>query len=505
MTTNTRLTKFLLILAVGTQLFACGEGVVSGSGDDLGTTQQNLGADDLYARLRAAENLVQPPPPTETVLVGTIDARYGTFQGLSSWWDHSGRKPRQIFPITSIGGIQAVLVFNVNYAYGSTITLTANGKTVTSNTGSISLNVGSAKRVDWSLSVGSYTRADSLNISYPVVGVGAFTVSALPMTIAYEPPMNLARTNATTLNYRQEMTVITGVSKSSSSSRQSFASQGIFRDLLDRAQPRFASSTVRTGIDVIKGLLGSSSTTVTTGTTVNSDSTLGLTHFSETSYTTNALLGPGLGDVIVFYKNPRLAWLLLDGEVTLTMLDRGQLMMVTVDMLRNDLAAARAGIAAPVTGLDAVSLEALIRLDPMATTRIAAGDNTNLNVSLPTPRFRYDTSLTINGVSFTQTVGHTITQTDASSTLQTTTRVNECHSGWLSSLGIGETQNGIYTTTTSMGTSRTESTSTTAAAQLRLAAGATEAYTIDVYYDALFGSFLARKPASNWFPGEIGP
>lgn len=486
---------------------ACGEGVVTtgGVGEPTASTEQGLNpeTDDLYAKLRAAEELVQPPPPIENILVGTLNASTGTFTGLTSWWDTSGFKPRQIIPLKSVNAIEPVLVFNVVGASG--ITLTINGVTTTSSGSTISFNPGVVQRVNWTLSAGAYTRSDSLNLSYPVVGVGAFTVSALPITLAYEPPMNLARTNRATLNFRQEMTVINTVTNSTTSSRASFAGQGLFRDLLNRAQPRFSSPEVRGAITVINGILGSATSTTTTGTTVNSDSSLGLTHFSDTTYSTNALLGPGLGDVVVFYKNARLAWVLVDGKVSLTLLDRGHLMMVTVDLLRNELATARAGYPAPVTGLDATSLEALIRLDPLATTRITAGDDTNLGATLAAPRFRQGQSLTINGVSFTQTVGHTITQVDTTTTQSTTSTVTECHRGWLSMLGIGETRNGTYTTTTTLGTSRTESVSSTASAQYSLQAAANEAYTLDVYYDTLFGSFLTRKPQAPLYFFGFGP
>lgn len=493
-------TRLIVALSV-VSMFACGGGaggIDPVTGEGVEEARQALIVDDVYARLREAENLLSQPVPQSTVTVGTVNPTTGTYSGLSTIWTINPitHKPSSITPVTSITGIEAVLQFNA--AQATWLTLTAAGKTVTVFGTSVSLNVGTARNVPWTLTAGGYNFADTLIISRPyAAGTGAFTVSAMPISIVYEPPMNAARTNWASIAFRQEMTTITTVSKSTSSTaKPKWATGVVLSSILDRlARSNNIAALAKNAIGSAKVLMGSVDTSTTTGTTVNTDNTLGLTQVSASSITTNARLGPGRGDVIVFYKNARVAWAMEEGEVTLVLLDHGPLGMVTVDTLRNELAIARAGQVPPVTGLDATTLESLIALDPLAstTTSHAPGGFPDAPV-LVTPRFRKDTTLILNGTSFNNLLSHTVTQTDKTSTTNTTTTVRDYHPGWLSLIGIGETRAGTYTTSVSLGTSRTDSVSSTISAQFNLSAAANESYSVDVHYDNIFGSFLTRNP-----------
>jgi hypothetical protein len=487
---------------------ACGGGDSSGidpiTGEGVEEVKQNLVADDLYRKLREAENLMAQPLPQEIVTVGTLNASSGSFTGLQTTYSINPitHKPIANRPFHRIGAIEAVLVFTVANGYG--LTVTANGKTVTSTGQTVSINVGTDANVNWTLSSGSTSVSDTLAISRAgVQGVGAFTVAALPISIVYEPPMNAARTNSASLGFRQEMTTITTLSTSqSSSAKPKWAAGIVLSDILGRLSKAagvapYVKGVLATG----KTLLGSIDSSTTSGTTVNTDSTLGISQVSASSVTTNARLGPGLGDVVVFYKNARVAWAMENGLVSLTLIDHGPLGMVTVDTLKNDLAAVRSGATAPVTGLDAVTLEALIGIDPLASsgTRriVVAGGGLDRSVTLASPRFKKDTTLILNGTSFSNSVSHTVTTTEKTSTLSTKTTVKECHPGWLSLIGVGVTEAGTFTTSVSMGSSRADQVSSTVSAAFNLSAAANESYSVDVHYDSVFGSFLTRKPPTS--------
>lgn len=246
---------------------------------------------------------------------------------------------------------------------------------------------------------------------------------------------------------------------------------------------------------VLSGILTAWDTVEPTTTTeLNSDHTLSVKVSSSQTITTGARGGPGHGDVVVFYKDARVAWGMDAGRVSLTLLDHGPLAMVTVDTLGTDLAAATAGQTAPVTGLDAITLSSLIKLDPMAGSRRPI--ESILGLSLPQSRFINDARLLVNGGSYAQTMSHTISESDRTSTMTTTTTVKDANSGWLSLIGIGDPVDDKVTTKVSFGSSRTTSTSNTKTTTLILSAASNESYSVDVFYDKIFGTFLSRTPAS---------
>jgi len=100
----------------------------------------------------------------------------------------------------------------------------------------------------------------------------------------------------------------------------------------------------------------------------------------------------------------------------------------------------------------------------------------------------------MNGVSYSQSMSHTITESDKTSTMTTTTTLKDANSGWLSLIGIGDPVDDKVTTKVSFGSSRTASTSSTKTTTLSLDAAANESYSVDVFYDKIFGTFLSRTP-----------
>jgi len=482
----------LVCLVLATVGCAAGDGSDASPEGTAETKQQKLAADNLYAKLRELEGVLPRPPATATVPMGSWTPN-AAFSGVASTcgivfypFKHKTCMP----PTQTLYGISAVLSFDVPDG----VTLTANGKTATSRGGRVVLDVGTADVVDWALSSGDYSVADTLFISRPEVGgVGAFTVAALPVTIVYEPPQNAARTNSASASFAQESTVVTTVSKgSSAASTPVWVAGDAAKQIGVKLAHLLPGGTYAS--QVLSGILSAWDTVEPTTTTeLNSDHTLSLKVSSSQTITTAARSGPGHGDVVVFYKDARVAWGMDAGRVSLTLLDHGPLAMVTVDTLATDLAAAAAGHAAPVTGLDATTLSSLIKLDPLAGSRRPL--ESFFGASLPLSRFTSDARLLVNGASYSQTLSHTISESDRTSTMSTTTTVKDANSGWLSLIGIGDPVDDKVTTKVSFGSSRTTSTSKTKTTTLTLSAASNENYSVDVFYDKIFGTFLSRTPA----------
>ncbi|MBX3224791.1 MAG: hypothetical protein KF795_30025 [Labilithrix sp.] len=480
--------------------FACGpvEDTDSISDDErVETTKQSLAVDDLYTKLRQLEGVLPAPAATQTVSMGTWVSG-GSFVGLASTCTVVFTPFKRTVctpPTTTLNAISAVLSFNVPDG----VTLTANGKTAVSRFGRVTLDVGNADVVTWKLQSGSYSYGDTLWIRRPDVGgVGAFTVAALPVTIVYDPPQNAARTNQASANFSQERTVVNTLTTGSSTiNAPEWAEGKVAKEIGVKLAKKFPVTAA--AYKVLQGVItawGSVDTTQTSRTEVNTDRTLSVKVATTQNISATSRGGPGRGDVVVFYSDARVAWSMDEGKVSLTMLDHGPLMMVTVDTLNADLAAANAGQTAPVTRLDAETLSALIKLDPMASTSNRPWGSPILGggVTLPASRFTNDGQLLVNGASYTQSVSHTISQSDRVSTMNATTTVKDYHPGWLTLIGVGQTQAGKVTTTISLGASRTTTTSNTKGASITLNAGPTESYRVDVHYDNIFGTFLTRTP-----------
>ena len=144
----------------------------------VGTTQQKLAVDNLYAKLRELEGVLPRPPATGTIAMGSW-APGGSFSGVGTTCNivYYPVKHRQCTPPSR--AVYAINLF-MSFDVPDGVTLTANGKTATSSGGRVVLDVGNADVVDWTLRSGSYSYTDKLMVNRPEVGgVGAFTV-ALP-------------------------------------------------------------------------------------------------------------------------------------------------------------------------------------------------------------------------------------------------------------------------------------------------------------------------------------
>ena len=199
----------------------------------------------------------------------------------------------------------------------------------------------------------------------PILGMGAFTLPALPMTIVYAPPQGQSRQNKAAYSDTETLsrTITSSLSTSTSTKTADAYSAS---DLLGKAAAAIAAvaavvgtggaaagpsvvgaleqlgeavfGPVKSENDSISGALKQSQDELTalglivqglSPTTTSSDEvalkteddhsvTLSFSNLSQ--YEAKAGLGPGVGDRIVFLNNVRVVWMAIQGEVNLVIL-----------------------------------------------------------------------------------------------------------------------------------------------------------------------------------------
>ena len=349
----------------------------------------------------------------------------------------------------------------------------------------------------------------------PILGVGAFTMAALPVAVIYEPTSrpfaDRQPNNKASYGVASSISTATSVSlseeNSTSTTEPKFEALETFvsilesltsvakavDELLKKKNEKAATGSISTRAlspmtvaqaviaigSAISSFIGEASTTFTNGTTVTNEHTLAITDAVVTNISTGANDGgPGVGDLIYFLKNARLVWLASDGPIRLALLGYEGVAFRTAGFLKEN-------VDTGASGLSRETAEALLALDPF----VAGGPNT----SLPAARFEPVTTIELNGVDFIQTVSQTITQTDLQATTNTRTTVEDFRAGALAFLGIGVTEDEKVVSTITQRNATSVTTSRTVSTGVELHAGSDELYAIAVFYDRVFGTFAFQS------------
>ena len=206
--------RTLLVPTLAVALAACGPGGDVAERD----TEQAVLAQLLYDDLRDVEELFPVPATSQTIQVGAFHAATGTFSGLTSTEqvEYILGKPRRItLPASAtIDAVNARLRFTFPSRGTRPIRIHIDGRlyVVPSGRTSYTINVGKARSVPWRIESGTRRFSDRLEIRRPgVIGVGAFTVEALPVAVLYEPPQYGGGLSRTTLSASQSGESTTGV------------------------------------------------------------------------------------------------------------------------------------------------------------------------------------------------------------------------------------------------------------------------------------------------------
>jgi hypothetical protein len=497
--------------------------------------------EQTYKNVKEIEGLVKFPSVYGKKKVGVLDAVTGKFTYASPEYKtvhvdvgggnpdekpyHKPEKPEVNVGKMLINAVDVGLVFEVVNRKGD-FSVTAGGKTVTApaNANSITIDVGRVAKVTWKVQSESKTHSDQLQIVRPpIVGAGAFTVPAVPVAVLYEPPMDKKKLNQATYVKTKVIgtTIKTGYGFESSETTPSNASEfiGAMNFKSEAAKYGGAISKIPNGytqaigkiLEFLAAGMGSASASLQTGTSVTSEKALILSTGQTSQFGTGAKLGPGLGDRIIYLKNARLAWLGGMQGVRIGLLSYEKLDTRIVKILKEDwdylvLNNFHLGGSAntngngpklgPKTGLDAATLLALLKLDPMA--------HKGPNAPLDEKRFAYVDTYGVNGADDYHTFRQMITSADLQAKTSFRVKTEEYSSGFLSFMGLGVTETKKLMTKFSMGSSQEMSSSQMEEVTANFHAEADEIYDVKVFYDRIFRTFAFQPVPSGptWLSGR---
>jgi hypothetical protein len=497
--------------------------------------------EQTYKKVKEIEGLVKFPSIYGKKKVGALDAVTGKFTYASPEYksfhlDFGGgdpdekpynkpQKPENHDGELAINAVDVGLVFEVVNRTGD-FSVTAGGKTVTApaNANSITIDIGRVGKVTWKVQSGGKSHTDKLQILRPpIIGAGAFTVPAVPVAVLYEPPMDKKKLNQATYAKTKVIGTTTKMGYGFESSKTTPANISQFIGAMnfksEAAKYGGAISKIPNGytqaigkiLEFLAAGMGSASASLQTGTSVTSEEALILSTGQTSQFGTGAKLGPGLGDRIIYLKNARLAWLGGNNGVRIGLLSYEKLDTMIVKILKEDwdylvLNNFQLGGSAktngngpklgPKTGLDASTLLALLKLDPMAHKGPTA--------QLDEKRYAYVDTFGVNGADDIHSFWYSVTTSDLQATTSFSVKTEEYSSGFLSFLGLGVTETKKLMTKFSMGSSKEMSSSQKEEVAAHFHADADEFYSVAVYYDRIFRTFAFQPVPSGaeWLSGR---
>jgi hypothetical protein len=490
-------------------------------------------ADVIYNLIKTNETHFPIPAPYVTVNVGTFDATAGTFTGLTTTTDFdpepiehtSKQKPSN--PAPKFQGLNWVSV-TVNSRWQQTITSTpapkvplapvllqfsiarptaawsvvANGVTVNAPSTQSTLTVGvwDAMVVTWTVQCGAKSHTDTIRFQRPAgasdYGVGAFTIPIVPVSIIYAPPADSL--NKSVASYLQGKTLASTVTNSfATDSNQTvpngqaqYAGLGDFTSGLSTISQFLGLLTSSPGgisaadaaayaagskiISAISAQLGKFTSTIQTGVTNTTDTTMTVTETTTDTISTLANAGGhGVGDVLHFFKNVRMAWSLLNGQMKLTPLGYTETAF-PVGSIQKNLA---------TLGISAADAAVLLALDPFVAGGPQAALTTDRFTFMETWEYGFGTAL-VHTVSATSDTKNTTTQ--KSYTIAT----SEWDPGPIFQLlGFGGKNQTTTTVTNATGTDA----STVTTLNANLVSGPADHFIVNLWFDNLFGTFAFQE------------
>jgi hypothetical protein len=365
----------------------------------------------------------------------------------------------------------------------------------------------------------------------PVLGVGAFTIPALPVGIIFAPPQGLLSKNSNTFNDTVTTTTATTVSisnQSSTKTAQAFtpgelaqnvgstitqlaALGALLPSVSTTAGPASLLSVISSLVggqsqsfglgdllkltgsgltsfnNILTGIAGQTSNSSTSSITTTSNNTLTVSvAFSET-YGSTAGLGPGAGDRFIYFENVRAVWSNNNGNVGITVLGFDGIAAFDGSELIADQQALASGGTATFTHLDANTIAMLLGLDPYFTS----------NPLFSTPRFTplspsgaSGGGTTANGDAFSLT-NESISDTSTTNTNQTI-NVTDVKPGFIPVLfGAGNTETTTTVTGTNTVTSDQKTDEKTSNTITLIQTAPNDPYNLNFYFDNLFQMCLA--------------
>jgi hypothetical protein len=445
---------------------------------------------DAATAIRNIENtgVFTPPTPHASFTVGTFNASSGAFSGTVTKnvcrYDYDLRHivcepgpPPQV----TVNGVHVGFTIRWQSASGS-VTVMVNGtsKTVPAGNGQTTIEVGRARAVGWRIVANGRSYEDEVILNRPkVVGAGVFTIPALPIGIAYEPPQDPGKLN------NNRYTRVTSTATTLSSSFQTSLSKTVPQETSREAYVNLVSGVgaavpgpAGSALSSIAKIVGQTQSDLTTVQVSGSSTSLNVQLVDGHSCTTGDHIGPGGGDKIVYLKNAHVVWL-DDGKQTYLALlgsDGGVSSCVSVNSLKNGTSV-----------FDAATAQTLLSVDPLASG--------GPNMALPASRYTRVRQIDLDPTTTDNpdTDQHTESQWSSLgiSTVTNQVRTDTLKAGLLAFLGVGPEQSQTTLFSLSASNSRVDGSGTTVTTEatlrtLRLGASTT----INAYYDKAFGTIV---------------
>ena len=393
----------------------------------------------------------------------------------------------------------------------------------------------------------------------PVVGMGAFTVPALPMAIVYAPPQGKLQKNTATYSDTRTLTrTISSAVTSTTSTKtvQAYSASdligkvataitavaavvgtggagagggasvaGAFAELgqalfggAKDANDSTADATkqVSSELDLVSKILtavdGSGPPANTATVAVETDQSLQLSISNMSQFMSEAGLGPGAGDRIVYLSNVKAVWIAVNGEVGIHILGFGAIAANAVQDLQQEQRSLENG-AAPRLGLDLDTIKTLLNQDPLTATRRLVTTALGPPLVGP-PRFipadppgRTGSGTGPQG-DVVQVTFDTTTETK-NVTTKSTTRIIDLKPGWVGVLfGADDNQETTTTAIYSMtNTTDDKSDDKITSTITFFSQGVDDPYDVKIFYDCTFGTYLvlnSNSPALQGVGGVLG-
>lgn len=384
----------------------------------------------------------------------------------------------------------------------------------------------------------------------PVVGMGMFTIPALPMTIVYAPPQGKQLKNTATYADTETLTrtvtsaitqstntktaqayspadligkvagAITavaavvgtggagaagGASVAGALSELGSALFGGAKDANDSTADatKQISSELSLVSNIITAVDGSGPPSSTGVLTVENDHSLTIATSTMSQYMSDAGLGSGPGDRIVYLSNVKAFWAAANGEVGISIIGSDGPAANAMQDLQQELQSLKAGNA-PRLGLDAASIQSLLNQDPLTAAPARPIVSILHGPLIGPPRFtpadppeRKGSGTGPTGDQFQVTLD--TTTEDKTVNTSSTTNVTDFKPGWAAVLfGADNTETTTTTTFTTSQTTDLKTEEKIVSTVTMFSQGADDAYDIKIFYDATFKTYAivdANSPA----------
>lgn len=400
----------------------------------------------------------------------------------------------------------------------------------------------------------------------PVVGIGVFTIPALPMTIVYAPPQGALHRNTATYADTQVVsrTVTTSISQDTSvKTVQAYSASDLIgkvegaiatvaavvaariapagdvsspattgavtspsvvtaRTVAALAAPDDQDDTVTQALQAIQSGLNSVKTILDAvddpignmqqAVAVEDDSTLSLTVTQLSQYGSFDGLGPGVGDRIVYLSDVKVVWMAVDGEVGIHVLGAKTIGANAVADLLQEKARLEAKIPATLH-LDIPTIDALLSNDVIVAPRKRAIDAIAPRIAPPrfepaSPPGRTGTGTSGDGDVFA--ASYDVGTGQKHVTTSSSTTITDNKPSWAAVLfgtdNIDTTTTATFVTTQTTDDTATDKTSTTIT---MVSTGLDDPYDISLFYDNLFGTYCVVDSDSPLLHGigtvDVGP